>query len=139
LVPVDIAASALIKQTFVETELILRYYSVENPFPTSWELVLSSLSKHSPQPLRIVPTLEWFDMVRQINANQRKLTVVKLLPLFMGRNSTPKIASLGWNNSVKVAPELASAYPTAGLMDKYILYQLNTGNIYIHIYIVKIY
>ncbi|KIJ50947.1 hypothetical protein M422DRAFT_44181 [Sphaerobolus stellatus SS14] len=120
MVPADIAGSTLIKQAFADTSDLL-YFAVESPFPTQWALILSALSEFCSH-LEILPTAKWINMIKEKQDDKTKATLFKLIPLILGRFSG--LASLGWEDSVIVAPELLQSVITKDLLKLYIARQL---------------
>ncbi|GJJ13590.1 putative secondary metabolism biosyntheticenzyme [Clathrus columnatus] len=118
--PCDIAASALLKQTFADFE-DLQYFSVESPYPTPWSHVCEALETLPVQPLYFVP---YTTLLEALKTNS-KSPVTSLLMFYKQRIENFKTsAALGWNRSIEVAPELAgNGCLTAENFRSYIRYQ----------------
>lgn len=119
--PSDIAASAVVKQAF-EDSSPLSYFSVENPFLTPWKFVTQALSDQSPKPLRLVTLAEWLEHIRKSKPDPNEVPASKLLEFYETQGG-PLGTGLGWERSVKVAPELAAGPISRELVGVYIVYQ----------------
>ncbi|KAF8526258.1 male sterility protein-domain-containing protein [Hysterangium stoloniferum] len=121
-IPCDVGASALIKQAFCD-KTNLHYFSVENPFLTPWNVVIEALSVTSPKPLRLVPFATWLDYIKGTKLDPQEVPAVRLIDFFSARTTPTSRAALGWDDSVKITPELAMGPISVELMKRYILYQ----------------
>lgn len=126
--PCNVAASALLKQTFADAE-DLQYFSVESPYPTPWSNVCGAL--------RLIPELQplyyasYTTLLEILNGNgngngNSKSPVASLLNFYQQRIENFKTsAALGWNRSVVIAPELAKGgCITVDMFKNYVTYQM---------------
>ncbi|KAF8492941.1 male sterility protein-domain-containing protein [Gautieria morchelliformis] len=124
-VPTDIAASVIIKEAF-QDDTPLQYFAVENPTPTPWSTIVSALSSESPKPLQHVSMAAWVEYIQKSNPDPETVPAVRLLEFYQGMTGgehSPSI--LGWEKSIRVAPELAVGKLDADLVAKYVKWQLN--------------
>ncbi|KAF8508271.1 male sterility protein-domain-containing protein, partial [Gautieria morchelliformis] len=123
-VPTDIAASVIIKQAF-QDDTPLQYFAVENPTPTPWSTIVSALSSESPKPLQHVSMAAWVEYIQKSSPDPETVPAVRLLEFYQGITGgehSPSI--LGWEKSIRVAPELAVGKLDADLVAKYVKWQL---------------
>ncbi|KIJ26117.1 hypothetical protein M422DRAFT_272859 [Sphaerobolus stellatus SS14] len=132
LTPSDVAASAILKQSFVDSEP-LQYFSVDNPFPTHMDEITAAISVISPNlsfPVRKMHWTKWLEYLEEGDFDPRLVPGVLLVSVFRdGMTNATRNASMGWNKSVKVAPELANGPVGREMILKYIRYWMAmTGN-----------
>ncbi|KIJ37204.1 hypothetical protein M422DRAFT_232000 [Sphaerobolus stellatus SS14] len=104
--PSDIAASAIVKQSFFDSEP-LQYFSIENPFPTRNDEITAAIIANATKPMRGLHWEKWLEYLENGDFDPRKVPGVLLVFIFRERwSKAAQSAAMGWNRSVKVAPEL---------------------------------
>lgn len=123
-VPSDIAASVIIKQIFGSTSN-LEYFHVESPTATPWKSIAQAASDASPhRSLRFISLTAWLEHVAAQGVKaEKEVPAVRLLEFFHGMAQNNSAATLGWERSVQVAPELAVGPVTPELVKKYVAYR----------------
>jgi hypothetical protein len=87
-------------------------------------VVNQALSAVSPKQLRFIPLAAWLEHIRKTNPDPREVPATKLLDFYESRFlGAPVTAALGWEKSVKLAPELGAGPISVELVKKYILHQ----------------
>ena len=124
-VPSDIAASAILKQTFGSTSS-LEYFHIENPVTTEWEHIARAVSASSPHPLRLVSLDTWLEHITTQDMDVERVPAVRLLDFFQGMADSGPVTALGWQRSIALSPELDVGPVTAQLVGKYVGYQLQS-------------
>lgn len=122
--PSDVAASAILKQTFGSTSA-LEYFHVENTVSTPWKDIAQAASTSSPHPLRLVSLIAWLEHITRSKFDPEEMPATRLLDFFLGvAQGDDTTVALGWQRSVKIAPELAVGPITVELVKKYVLFQV---------------
>jgi hypothetical protein len=123
-VPSDIAASVIMKQTFLSNSS-LESFHVENPVATQWKAIAQAVSNYFlPHPLRLVGLKPWLEHITAQDVDLEKVPAVRLLDFYHQVAESNASPALGWQRSVQVAPELAVGPMTPSLVEKYVAYQL---------------
>ncbi|KIJ26116.1 hypothetical protein M422DRAFT_272858 [Sphaerobolus stellatus SS14] len=127
--PSDIAASAIVKQSFVDNQP-LQYFSIDNPFPTHTQEISAAILAHASQPMRGLHWTKWLEYLEEGDFDPRVVPGVLLVWIFRERwTKAAQSAAMGWNESVKVAPELANGPVERTMISRYIRYWMaKTGN-----------
>jgi hypothetical protein len=114
----------LIDEAF-QDDTPLQYFAVENPTLTPWATVVGALSSASPKSLKHVSMAAWVEHIRKSNPDPGLVPAVRLLDFYQemagGVNAR---SALGWEHSVRAAPELAVGRLDEELVAKYVKWQI---------------
>ncbi|KAF8524890.1 hypothetical protein BU17DRAFT_63062 [Hysterangium stoloniferum] len=83
----------------------------------------------SPDPFHFVSYAQLFEVLQDADLDPKLAPMISLLSFYKDRwDAYSESAALGWNKSVKLAPELAKGPLTVEMIIRYIQYQVRTRN-----------
>jgi len=123
-IPTDIAASILLKMTFLPRTQNpgTVYYHIENPTPTKWESIAKVISSHRGLNLPLVTMKLWLEEVKARGIEDSDaVPATRLLEFFENMDNAPPL--LNSKNALEVAPEIDYGELSSTLITKYLVGQ----------------